>query len=354
MLKPLQKISFLLVAGLGLGSLSANAQTLYEPFTGAGVLVGYNNWINHNGTSGQLAKVAGSLTYSGLPTSQGDKLVIKATDAEDANVALPAAVTTGNIYASMLIKVTDGTTQLANTTTGNYFFHFAGDGGVSATASPYVTRLSIRAGSAANTFNLGVLNSSSGTTGNTEADIFGSTPTNYNVGETYLVVVKYNMATNTSSIWVNPATGSTETNPLISNNSGTASTRISTVAIRQSNTNTQQGTGNMEIDELRSGTTWASVTPGPLGVKEFSAGNVGFFPNPTSGTSKLTLPAGFAKSNVDLTVYSPSGQVILKASGSEKVLNEKLSTALKSAAAGVYVLKVDGNGESFQTRIVKN
>ncbi|MFC6997759.1 T9SS type A sorting domain-containing protein [Rufibacter roseus] len=91
------------------------------------------------------------------------------------------------------------------------------------------------------------------------------------------------------------------------------------------------------------------------GVKEFGAGNIGLYPNPTTSVAKLQLPASLAaKGNVGLTVYSLDGKVLLKAAGSEQTLNAELAQKLTAAAAGIYLVRIDGNGESFQTRIIKN
>lgn len=253
MFKNLQKLTALvLVCCAFLGSSNAWGQVFYEPFPTTGALTSTGNWSNNSGTAGQLQIVANSLTYADLPASEGNKVALQATDSEDAKIALTENVTSGSAYASFLIKPESG--FLANSSTsGNYFFHFIGH-----TSGTYVSRVSIRMGSADNTFNLGVLNSSGGTA--TAEAVFGSNPVDYATGQTYLVVIKYDIATNTSSIWVNPATGSDEAAAVASNNLGGSATQITGVAIRQSNSS-GAGTGNMQLDEIRVGTTWASVTP---------------------------------------------------------------------------------------------
>ncbi len=93
----------------------------------------------------------------------------------------------------------------------------------------------------------------------------------------------------------------------------------------------------------------------PLGVADALAGNFGVSPNPTSGAATLQLPASLGKqNNLTLQVYSVRGEMILQAVGSELTLNNQLSRKLRTAAAGMYVVKVQTGGQTYQTRIVKN
>ncbi|MFC6997758.1 T9SS type A sorting domain-containing protein [Rufibacter roseus] len=354
MMKPLQTLKLLLVTGLGLVSLEASAQTFYEPFTGPGTLAGYNGWITALGTPDETMKQSGSLSYSGLKTSQGDKVVLRSTNSEYLNRLFDTPVTSGTLYGSALVRVLDTDGLLDNGTIGNYFMHFVRAAG----STPYQARVYVRAGSAPNTFNIGILNNTNAggpTTPVSGTEMFGTSPIDFTIGETYLIVFRHDMTSNSSSIWVNPTLGGTEEpEPMYTATAGAPTTALAGIAFRQLNS-AGRGTGNIEVDEIRIGPSFDAVTPTePLGVKEFAAGTISLYPNPTQGAVQLKLPASLAaNNNIDLSVYSMSGEVILNATGSENAMNLQLAEKLNAAAAGVYVVRINCAGQSFQTKMVK-
>lgn len=363
MIKNLQKISFLLAAGLVLGSSAANAQVFYEPFAGTGTVGGAdattqgassNGWTAHSPnsptTTGAISIVEGSLTYAGLAASTGNKVLLPGTNSTvsrdinaDISTSLPAGTTTA--YFSALVNVEDATQLSAD---GDYFMHFGNDAGTPNTT--LFARLFIKSSGAG--YKLGILN----TSGGTPAPVATDNATELAFGTTYLVVVKYEIKTGNdmASLWVNPALGDTEPTGGVTNEAGTSSgpSRFQSISLRNSS-----GTPKAYIDEIRVGTTFAAVTPGTTttGIKDFSEGNLGLFPNPTTGAVKLQLPASFSgKNKVRLTVYNVNGDLLLKSTGSEKVLNEQLAAKMGAAAAGMYLVKINDGAQAYQTRIVKN
>lgn len=284
--------------GMG-GVITVNAPfvpSTYVPFTGTGTLAS-NNWSTHSGTAGQLQTITtasdngSSLAYTGMPTSTGNRTQIVAGNGEDVNRVVPIIpASAGSAYFSALIKLPNTTGQALNTSTGNYFMHFTDSSGTTGVTN-HAARLTIRAGSAANTFNIGIINTSGGTA-STAAQIFGASPVDYAINQTYLIVVKYTFATNTASLWVNPTISSVEPTPLISNNVGTnaALSKVKSICIRQAGTSTA-GTGNIEIDEIRVTNNWNDA----LGVIPTPA--VRF--NPTSLT--INENAGTATVTVNIT-----------------------------------------------------
>lgn len=292
------------------GTITVNAPftpTSYIPFTGTGSLTS-NNWTTHSGTTGQLLNLTtasdngNSLSYVGMPTSTDNRTQIVAGNSEDINRIVPI-VNSGSVYYSALIKLPNTTGQAANTTTGNYFLHLNDSSGATGITNLFA-RLTIRLGSAPNTFNLGIVNNSGGTA-STATQVFGATPVDYAINQTYLVVVKYNFATNTASLWVNPTISSTEPTALHTNNVGTtAATKAKTICIRQAG-NTTAGTGNIEIDEIRVANSWNSV----LGI--VSNPSIKF--NPTS----LTVNENAGTATVTVNITNPnsnatSGTVVVK------------------------------------------
>ncbi|MDW8295397.1 MAG: T9SS type A sorting domain-containing protein [Raineya sp.] len=289
------KIFLLLIALWGVGG-KAKGQLVYEPFNGTGNLSGYNGWTTHSGTANQLQRISGSLNYMGIPASMGNKVSIKAGDTEDLNKDI-GADQTGDVYFSALINVVNTTNM---TTTGDYFLHFGATTGTSVTV--LAGRLHVRAVGASN-FNLGILNQSGGTPVTTYLS------TNFNVGTTYFVVVKYNTTSNTASLWVNPSLGGSEPAPDATNNTGTNTTaQVRSICIRQGGSGSNT-TGNIEIDEIRVGTTWASVTPAAAtpSLSVTPASLSGF--TTTAGTPSTSQSYSLSGSNLSgsaITVTAPT------------------------------------------------
>ncbi len=110
---------------------------------------------------------------------------------------------------------------------------------------------------------------------------------------------------------------------------------------------------NTTSDHLPVYARFAFTTSDPLSVKGDVKGRFNVFPNPTTGAVALRLPEGVAKEKLSVTVYSLRGEVLLKAAGSEQTLNNLLSQKISSAAAGMYLVKVQAGNQAYQTRIIK-
>ena len=237
-------------------SLNAFAQA-FESFNFTG-LANANGWTTHSGTAGQILAVTtpsgsgNSLSYPGLAASVGNRIELNSTWSEDINKPIAIPGTTG--YFSFLLNVLN-TTGL--TAAGNYFIGFAASAGAT-NVTIFFPRLHIKLGTTPNTFQLGILNTSGGTVSISYA------PTEYPLNSTLFVVAKATATAPgspiTASLWVNPIPGAAEPAAAVTNSSGTstwATAGIQSIYLRQA-----AGTGNYEIDEIRAGATWASVTPG--------------------------------------------------------------------------------------------
>ncbi len=214
-------------------------------------------WVSHGGTAGQMTPTAtasdagNSLSFSGFQASVGNRVLLVAGNTQDVNKGLTGITGTG--YYSFLLKVANTTGMSAS---GDYFAGFGVNNLSSLTT--FAARLFVKPGSVANTFKLGIQNY----TGGTPTQTYGAT--DYPVGTTVLVVVKLNTTTSpyTANLFVNPVPGATEPAPTASNNSGTTTnfTTFGSLFLRQGGS-LPNTTGNLEIDEIRAGSTWASVTP---------------------------------------------------------------------------------------------
>ncbi len=250
----------ILLVILVLVQLQSYSQT-FESFNFTGS-ANANGWTTHSVTLGQAGQLVAittpsqsgnSLLYAGLPASIGNRMALiagSATSSEDINK--PFTTTSPSGYFSFLLNVTN-TTGL--TTGGTYFIGFGGTVGTNVTV--YFPRVSIKLGTTPNTFQLGILNTAG--TGNVTTYL----PTEYTPGATLLIVAKASSPAIggiiSASLWVNPMIGTTEPAADLTNATGTntwPSNGIQSIFLRQAS-----GTGNYEIDEIRAGETWASVTP---------------------------------------------------------------------------------------------
>lgn len=293
------------------------------PTTGA---LNANGWATHSGTAGQLTITSGSLNYPGI-TNSGNKVVTVAGNSEDANRAVGLTITT-TAYYSVIVNVPNTTGM---NTAGDYSLHLApGITTPPTLPSPFAGRLYFKPGSVANTFNVGVWNNSNAT-GGTGVQTFVAT--DYPIGTPIFVVVKYDLATNTASLFVNPALNSTEPAPNLTNSSGTtaAPTSIASIAIRQGG-NATTGTGNLEYDTLRVSDNWAFVTSGTLATKEF--GNISglkMFPVPAKNILNVTSDS-FATKTVE--IYNVLGTKVISSTVENGAVN------ISNLSKGVYVVKI--------------
>lgn len=298
-----------------------------------------NGWTTHSVASAQLTTLTtpsdagNSLSYAGLPASTGNRTTTVAGNGEDVNYALSGI--TGVGYFSFLLKV-PATTGI--NAAGDYFMGFGHTSGTNVTN--LAARVFVKPGVAPGTFQLGIQNTTGGTpTQSYEQEEFP-------VGTTVFVVVKYDrtVTNHMASIFVNPTPGLPEPTADTTNNSGTATTFVNfaSLFIRQ-NGSAGTGTGTLEIDEIRAGADWASVTPsGCVSSSTLNITNCGPYTlnsqtYTTSGTYQQVLPNANVNGcdstiNLNLTVNNPSSSTINASSCTSYTLN---STTYSSS--GTYV-----------------
>jgi hypothetical protein len=309
-----------------------------DPFLGTvGGALNANGWNTHSGaTPGQMAIAAGSLSYSSLPAT-GNKTQIISGNTEDINLASAAAIT-GTAYYSAVLNVLNTTGLHPNTAIGDYFLTFSSQTGVTGVTA-FQGRLYVRTGSAADTFNIGILN----TTGGTVAPTFAST--DYAIGTPIFVAVKYDLASNTASLFINPAVGGAEGAATVTNATGTtaAPTQIASIAIREGG-NATAGTGNIEIDNVRLGSTWDYVTSATLKTNQNSIAGLQVYPNPVvNGTLFITTDNNETKS---VAIYDVLGKLVLKTIVNEQAIN------VSNLRGGVYIVKITEEGKTATRKLV--
>jgi hypothetical protein len=184
--------------------------------------------------------------------------------------------------------------QLNTNTTGDIFFGFGQTAGASLTV--FAGQLRIRQGSVANTFQIALVNSGAG---NLVPSVFSQ---DLRIGETYFLVVKLRRTTSPiqATLWINPIPG-TQNPPASSQYSTQGTNALSTFAsvfMRQSGT-ASAGTGNLQIDEIRIGTTWESVTPCASPIKYYADSDDDSYGDPNSSIQACSLPSGYVLDNSD-------------------------------------------------------
>ena len=269
------------------------AQT-FESFNFDGAL-NANGWTTHSGAvSGQFQVITtpsnsgNSLSYSGLQNSIGNRAIFIAGNTEDVNKAISGISGVG--YLSFLMNVTNADTL---STTGVHFIGFGGAAGTSLTS--FAGRVYVKKGLSPNTFQLGILNYTGGTPSPTPNYLL----TEFPAETTLLVVIKLNNTTSPiqASLFVNPVPGSTEPIPTIESSLGTSIfNSFASVYLRHGS-----GIRNVEIDEIRVGSSWESVTPVPcdLPAPNFQDIDADGFGNPDVVQFSCIPILGFVSNNTD-------------------------------------------------------
>lgn len=317
------------------------AQT-YIPFTGTGALSA-NGWTTHSGTAGQTliletaSDSGNSLSYPGLAASTGNRTAMVAGNSEDMNFPLAAPLTSSTVYFSALIKVLDAGQLDLNTAIGSYGLALTSVASASTTA--FQARIYTKQGLTPNTFVVGILNNSGGTANPTYIS------SDLAVNTTHLLVVKYDLTSNTASLFVNPTPGAIEPTPSSTNATGTtaAPTQIAGFVIRQVG-NTTAGSGNVEIDEVRVSSTYAEVTPTNLAVNQNSIAGLSVYPNPVSnGVLYINSDANASRT---VAIYDILGKQVVKTTTSNSAIN------VSTLNAGIYMVKITEEGKTATRKLV--
>ena len=207
-------------------------------------LLSANGWVAHSGggTAPIAVGASNGLIYPGYSGITGVTGVVEGNAAlvfnngeDDSKTFTP--ITSGTLYFSFLTKITSGT--------AGYYIHLGGS------SSAFAARFFVKPSSVGGKINFGISNTSTG--------IFAATPTDFDLGTTYLIFIKYNVSsTGAVSMWVKssgvPATEAAAGTPEVSA-SGTGQTSIDRVALRQYST-----AQRMEVDGIRLGQAWADIT----------------------------------------------------------------------------------------------
>lgn len=288
------------------------------PYAAGSSLGAQESWSNVNSGDNILA-VSGSLSYPNW-SSSGNSVTFTGAGIDCFSPFTP--ITSGTLYASFMINVTD----MANLTTDLSETYFAT---LTDAARGFRARLFLK---------------KNGTQYQLGFDA-PSTTTNYdatlrNVGEVVFVVMGYDFNTNTLSAWLNPnlPTFSAATPATLTATPATAITELGGFILRQ---DSDTRTPTIIFDELKVSETIAGL----LSVNQNqSIAGLNIYPNPvTNGLLYIDTKANAEK---NVVIYDIVGKQVLSTSTASNAIN------VADLNAGVYVLKVTEAGKTATSKLV--
>jgi hypothetical protein len=227
-------------------------------------------WVNNTGTAGQLQVTNG-------------KLMLVNTNSEDIYrwfTNAPVTSTSGQLIHTRFVA-NFSELPTANST-GEYFSH------IYAFSGAYRARVfATTNGAAAGKYRISIAN------GGFVTAVF---PQDLSLGETHVVISRYNTGTGESTLWVDPTS---EASPSVSAADATTTTTIYGISFRQ-----QAGIGSMSIDDLLVGSTFDEVllilvnANANLSALTLSSGTL----SPTFVSGTLSYTAGVANATTSITV----------------------------------------------------
>lgn len=304
------------------------ALPVYESFdyVAASNLGGQGGWLNLN-TGDDVVIAPGSLSYTGLMASTGNSASFDGIGIDPRKLFSP--VTSGDVYASFIFKVTSQS-LITDLTDGGYF------ASLSESDASQDIRLWVKPNpdATSTTYSLGF---------GIETASPPFTTTTYNVGDNVFVVMLYNVTSGTVSLWANPDSatlGGTAPTATLTATDTSIAPSINRFIIRQ---DSEGETPFVVMDELRIGTTWASVTPADsAGLNESNIAGFSIYPNPTHNTINIFTTANLTK---NVQIFDLLGKQVVN----EMVSGNSLNLNLKS---GIYVVKVEEAGKVATQKLV--
>ena len=363
---PLKRILIISLFSFALLSIGYGQKTVpfYDGINySAGTLVydAANWWVLNSTPVNDVTVSSGSLTYPGLRESAGNKISISGAG-DDFVIWFDDRPADSKVYYSLVFQVTSLSGISAASPT-----YFAGFFNSATTSGSFGCGLYVQLDANDVTkFNIGHwARSSSSTTPvwNTIDGTTNGTPVQYSINIPIFIVACYEIVgtylsgspDDKSSMWINPSSSTFEnllppTASLTSDLTGLGVNEISVVNRFQIRQDSDTKTPAIDVDEIRVGLTWASVTPKALitDVRKIeSERNIpNIYPNPVRENI-----------NIDNRSYGIEFMEIYNITG-KKVLTQKMNgdidkVDLSNLPAGIYIVNLKGEGVSFTRKFVK-
>ena len=290
------------------------------PYSVGSALGSSQKWINVN-SGDDILSATGSLNYPGY-TSSGNSVTF--TGAGIDCFTPFTDTTTGAIYASFLVNVTDLSTMTA-TVPSTYF------AGLTNALQSYKERLFITKNGTQYQFGLDV----AGTTTNLDTTL-------RNAGDVVLIIMSYDFTAMTLSAWINPdlSTFSTATPATLTQvlTSTTAIADLGGFILRQDTATT---TPTIIFDELRISTAITDL----LSSNQVSTiPGLKVYPNPVSNGTLFIESDANAERNI--TIFDVLGKEVLNTTTSNTAIN------VSALHSGVYMVKVTEEGKTATKKLI--
>jgi len=208
--------------------LTANGWTAFSGAGTAAVDVGVSNGLTYAGYSGTTG-------FTGAVVGNAARLD---NTGEDVNKNFSTSVTSGSLYYTFLVNVASGD--------AGYF------AGLLSSGTTFSNRVYVKPSATTGKINFGL--------SNTSTAVYATTPTDFDLNTTYLIIVKYDVTTTgNASMWVKaagiPATEAAAGAPEVTT-SGTVPASASGFFLRQ-----YIATQNITVDGIRIYSTWFNAAP---------------------------------------------------------------------------------------------
>ncbi len=287
------------------------------PYSVGGSLNAEQKWTAVN-SGDNITINSGSISYTGI-TSTGNSITYSGSGAESFTPF--TTTTTGTIYSSFIISVTD----MSNITAETSSMYFAG---LTDATGGYNARLFFN--KAGTQYQFGF---------DTESTTTNNDATLRNIGDIVFVVMGYDFGTNTLNAWFNPdlSNFSASTPASLTVTPTTALTEMGGFVLRQLDNN---NTPTFVIDELRI----AETTTALLSVAQNNIAGLKMYPNPVANGKLFIETAANAERTV--TVFDVLGKQVLNTISSENEIN------VSELNAGVYVVKISEEGKTATRKLV--
>jgi hypothetical protein len=303
-----------------------------------------HGWFAHSAaeTNPILVSVPG-LNWAGYIGSAAGNSALVNNTGQDVNKPFPANISSGKAYSSFLIRINSASTT-------GFFFHYGyytnnetPNAEFSNLATAFRARTFVTQGTNAETqFKLGLSFNTTSALGET---------VDLNIGETYLVVVKYefidgpdndevslyvfaegdNIASEPATPVLGPFTGSAADAPA-----------LQAVALRQYSSGQ-----DITVDGLYVRTVWDLTNPGTLSINDFTEKNKFILtPNPVN-QGNVTIQTDLT-GNKQIEVYDVNGRQVLKTTTTENSFN------VDNFNAGLYLVKISVDNVSKVSKLIIN
>lgn len=322
-MKNLYTLSLLLTTAAAF-SQAALPYTETFSYTPGSNLGGQGGWENLN-TGDEIMVTKGSLGYPGLAASAGNKATFGGAGM-DLHLQY-AEQNSGTVYASFIMNVNDAGVTNPD---GGYFAGFG------ESETNFVCTLWAK--NSLNGFVLGI----NSTTAVADTQY---TVAEYTLSTELFIVLAYDFATNTSSLWINPGSLGEGTAPAATL---TATGMVDVASVDRFFLRQDSATetpNHMHVDEMRIGTSWADVTPtGAAGIDKHAVAGLKLFPNPLSGNIlNITTTANASKT---VAFYDVLGKQALNTAITGSTVN------VSGLSAGVYIVKITEEGKTATRKLI--